>query len=129
MSIHYSSTPTIMQYLYWTAKQQLAHHSVNGCNLRPGDLLASGTISGEVIFILPHLYIFYNYLFCLFGRNSNILNGNRICFFMFHINAQTTDSFGSMLELCWKGSKTIELGEGVQRKFLKDGDEVKITGW
>jgi fumarylacetoacetase len=26
--------------------QQLAHHTVNGCNLRPGDLLASGTISG-----------------------------------------------------------------------------------
>lgn len=36
------------QYLYWTAKQQLAHHTVGGCNLRPGDLLASGTISGPV---------------------------------------------------------------------------------
>jgi len=34
------------RYLYWTMAQQLAHHSVNGCNLRPGDLLASGTISG-----------------------------------------------------------------------------------
>jgi len=36
------------QHLYWTAKQQLAHHAVSGCNLRPGDLLASGTISGPV---------------------------------------------------------------------------------
>jgi fumarylacetoacetase len=27
--------------------QQLAHHTVNGCNLRPGDLLASGTVSGS----------------------------------------------------------------------------------
>jgi len=34
------------KYLYWTLAQQLAHHTVNGCNLRPGDLLASGTISG-----------------------------------------------------------------------------------
>ncbi|NXT13210.1 FAAA Fumarylacetoacetase, partial [Prunella fulvescens] len=33
-------------HMYWTMKQQLAHHSINGCNLRPGDLLASGTISG-----------------------------------------------------------------------------------
>jgi fumarylacetoacetase len=32
--------------LYWNMAQQLAHHTVNGCNLRPGDLLASGTISG-----------------------------------------------------------------------------------
>jgi fumarylacetoacetase len=32
--------------LYWSIAQQLAHHTVNGCNLRAGDLLASGTISG-----------------------------------------------------------------------------------
>ncbi|MGH9676913.1 MAG: fumarylacetoacetate hydrolase family protein, partial [Candidatus Acidiferrum sp.] len=32
--------------LYWSMSQQLAHHTVNGCNVRPGDLLASGTISG-----------------------------------------------------------------------------------
>lgn len=31
---------------YWTAAQLVAHHSVNGCNLRPGDLLGSGTLSG-----------------------------------------------------------------------------------
>jgi fumarylacetoacetase len=34
------------KHLYWDVCQQLAHHTVNGCNLRPGDLLASGTISG-----------------------------------------------------------------------------------
>lgn len=34
------------RYLYWTMEQQIAHHTVTGCNLRPGDLLASGTISG-----------------------------------------------------------------------------------
>ncbi len=32
--------------MYWTFGQMLAHHTVNGCNLRPGDLLASGTVSG-----------------------------------------------------------------------------------
>jgi fumarylacetoacetase len=32
--------------LYWTMAQMLTHHASNGCNLRPGDLLASGTVSG-----------------------------------------------------------------------------------
>ncbi len=34
------------KYLYWTFHQQLAHHTINGCNLKVGDLYASGTISG-----------------------------------------------------------------------------------
>lgn len=37
---------TNARHLYWTAAQQLAHHSIGGCNMRTGDLLASGTISG-----------------------------------------------------------------------------------
>ncbi|GAB2301028.1 hypothetical protein Dimus_035064 [Dionaea muscipula] len=36
------------KYLYWTLTQQLAHHTVNGCNLKPGDLLGTGTLSGPV---------------------------------------------------------------------------------
>ena len=40
-------TRTNFQNLYWSIAQQLAHHTVNGCNLQPGDLLASGTISGS----------------------------------------------------------------------------------
>ena len=39
-------TRTNFRHLYWSMAQQLAHHTVNGCNLQPGDLLASGTISG-----------------------------------------------------------------------------------
>ena len=35
-----------LQDLYWTLAQMVAHHASNGCNLRPGDLLASGTVSG-----------------------------------------------------------------------------------
>ncbi|XP_037908961.1 fumarylacetoacetase [Hermetia illucens] len=76
------------RHLYWTAAQQLAHHTITGCNVRPGDLMASGTISGE-----------------------------------------TEDSFGSMLELCWKGTKSIQLKGGDSRKFLQDGDEVIIRGY
>ena len=34
------------KYLYWTMAQQLAHHTINGCNVRAGDLMGSGTISG-----------------------------------------------------------------------------------
>ncbi|XP_067642838.1 fumarylacetoacetase [Eurosta solidaginis] len=75
------------KYMYWTALQQIAHHTVTGCNVRPGDLMASGTISGE-----------------------------------------TEDSYGSMLELSWRGSKTINLNGGGTRKFLQDGDEVIIRG-
>ncbi|MGH9413167.1 MAG: fumarylacetoacetase [Terriglobales bacterium] len=35
--------------LYWTSAQMLAHHTVNGCNLRPGDLLGTGTVSGPEV--------------------------------------------------------------------------------
>lgn len=35
------------KYLYWSINQQLAHHTVNGCNIRVGDMMASGTISGQ----------------------------------------------------------------------------------
>ncbi|XP_030373370.1 fumarylacetoacetase [Scaptodrosophila lebanonensis] len=76
------------KHLYWTPLQQIAHHTVTGCNLRPGDLMASGTISGE-----------------------------------------TPDSYGSLLELCWKGTKTVELQGGKTRKFLHDYDEVIIRGY
>uniref|UniRef100_A0A0K8U7N2 Fumarylacetoacetase n=2 Tax=Bactrocera latifrons TaxID=174628 RepID=A0A0K8U7N2_BACLA len=75
------------KYLYWTALQQIAHHTVTGCNVRPGDLMASGTISGEA-----------------------------------------EDSYGSMLELSWRGSKNINLEGGATRKFLQDGDELIIRG-
>ncbi|KAL6562296.1 hypothetical protein OROGR_003303 [Orobanche gracilis] len=39
-------TRSNFKHLYWTIAQQLAHHTINGCNLRPGDLLGTGTISG-----------------------------------------------------------------------------------
>lgn len=45
------------------------------------------------------------------------------------ISGETSDSLGSMLELSWKGTRTISLGEGEQRKFLHDGDEVIIRGF
>lgn len=35
------------KYMYWNQLQQLAHHTVNGCNVRVGDMMASGTISGK----------------------------------------------------------------------------------
>ncbi|CAG9766225.1 unnamed protein product [Ceutorhynchus assimilis] len=75
------------KYLYWTAKQQLAHHTITGCNVNPGDLMGSGTISGE-----------------------------------------TSDSFGSLLELSWKGTKPLTLQDGTKRKFLQDGDTVTMKG-
>jgi fumarylacetoacetase len=76
------------KHLYWNLAQQVAHHTINGCNLQPGDLLASGTISGL-----------------------------------------TPDSYGSMLELSWRGSKPLTLSGGEQRTFLQDGDRVTMRGW
>jgi fumarylacetoacetase len=76
------------KYMYWNVAQQLAHHTVNGCNINVGDMMASGTISGP-----------------------------------------TEDSYGSMLELSWKGSKPIKLDTGEERKFIEDGDTVILKGY
>jgi len=76
------------RYMYWNMCQQLAHHTVNGCNVRVGDLNASGTISGK-----------------------------------------EPSSYGSMLELSWRGSKPIQMPDGTQRKFILDGDTVTLRGW
>lgn len=75
------------KYLYWNIAQQLAHHTVNGCNIVVGDMMGSGTISGP-----------------------------------------TPDSYGSMLELTWKGTKPIQMSDGSQRKFIEDGDTVIMRG-
>jgi hypothetical protein len=75
------------KYMYWNQNQQLAHHTVNGCNMRAGDMYASGTISGS-----------------------------------------TKDSYGSMLELSWKGSQTVKLNNGDERKFIQDKDTVIMKG-
>lgn len=74
--------------LYWDITQQLAHHTVTGCNMRTGDLLASGTISGP-------------------DKNS----------------------YGSLLELTWRGTEPIKLPDGEERKFLLDGDTLIISGY
>lgn len=76
------------KYLYWNMRQQLAHHTVNGCNMRTGDMCASGTISGP-----------------------------------------TEDSYGSMLELTWRGTKPVLMPDGSERKFLNDGDALIIKGF
>ena len=89
MTEHGTVCKSNFRYLYWTLKQQIAHHTSNGCNLRAGDLLASGTISGD-----------------------------------------SEESYGSMLELSWRGTKDVKLGQlDCNRKFLQDGDEVMITGY
>lgn len=76
------------KYLYWTMEQQLAHHTVNGCNMRVGDMCASGTISGK-----------------------------------------TEDSYGSLLELTWRGEKPLKLKDGTERKFLQDHDTVTMKAF
>ena len=56
--------------------------------MKPGDLLGSGTISGN-----------------------------------------SPDSYGSMLELSWKGTKEIQFPNNETRKFIKDGDTINIKGF
>jgi fumarylacetoacetase len=42
-------TRTSYRHAYWTVAQMVAHHTVNGCNLAPGDLLGTGTLSGPTL--------------------------------------------------------------------------------
>ncbi len=79
---------TNFKYLYWSISQQLAHQTVNGCNVRSGDLYGSGTISGK-----------------------------------------KKDSYGSMLELTWKGTQPLVMSDGTERKFINDGDSVIMRGF
>jgi fumarylacetoacetase len=76
------------KYLYWNMDQQLAHHTVNGCNINVGDMYGSGTISGP-----------------------------------------TPDSYGSMLELSWKGTNPIKLSDGSERKFVQDHDTMIMKAY
>lgn len=75
------------KYMYWNMNQQLAHHTINGCNMKIGDLMGSGTISGK-------------------DKNS----------------------YGSLLELSWSGTKPIPLKDGSTRTFLEDGDTITMRG-
>lgn len=76
------------KFMYWNMTQQLAHHTINGCNVEVGDMYASGTISGE---------------------NPN--------------------SFGSMLELTWRGQNPLKLNDGQERKFIEDHDTIIMRGF
>jgi fumarylacetoacetase len=76
------------KHLYWNMSQQLAHHTINGCNINAGDMMASGTISGP-----------------------------------------SPDSYGSMLELSWRGEKPLRLKDGSERKFIQDGDSVIMRAY
>lgn len=64
--------------IYWTIAQQIAHHTVTGCNLRAGDVLASGTISGEqgecvnecaYLFNIDGVIMYCRVLFCILINN------------------------------------------------------------
>lgn len=46
MSAYQEIAHTNYKYMYWDIAQQVTHHTVNGCNLQPGDVLGTGTISG-----------------------------------------------------------------------------------
>ena len=76
------------KYMYWNMAQQLAHHTINGCNVEVGDLYASGTISGK-----------------------------------------DEKSYGSMLELTWRGTKPLQLNNGEERKFIEDNDTIIMKGF
>jgi fumarylacetoacetase len=76
------------KYMYWNLAQQLAHQTVNGCNINVGDIYGSGTISGP-----------------------------------------TPDSYGSMLELAWKGTKPLKMPDGSNRTFIHDNDTIIMKGY
>lgn len=88
MRLPYTISRSNLKYMYWSIVQQLAHHTVTGCNMRVGDLCGTGTISGP-----------------------------------------TEGSYGSLLELTWRGERPIQLPNGERRAFLQDGDTVVMRGY
>jgi fumarylacetoacetase len=76
------------RHMYWNMAQQLAHQTVNGCNINVGDMYGSGTISGP-----------------------------------------TPDSYGSMLEIAWKGTRPVKMPDGTERKFIQDNDTIIMRGY
>ena len=88
--------------MYWTIAQMLTHHASNGCNMQPGDLLGSGTISGPT-------------------------RGARGCLLELTWDG---DPFANPPKLVPGTERTpIKLPTGEERKFLADGDEVIIRGY
>jgi fumarylacetoacetase len=45
------------------------------------------------------------------------------------ISGPTPDSYGSMLEISWRGTKPVSMPDGSERKFIQDGDTVIMKGW
>lgn len=88
--------------MYWTVAQMIAHHTSNGCNLQPGDLLGSGTISGPT-------------------RDS------RGCLLELTWDG---DPWANPPIIKPTTARTpISLPTGETRRFLEDGDEVVIRGY
>lgn len=57
---------TNYKYMYWSCAQQISHHSVSGCNMQPGDMIGSGTISG------PEKHEFGSLLELTWGGQNNL---------------------------------------------------------
>ena len=88
--------------MYWTMAQMLAHHSVNGCNMQPGDLLGSGTVSGTT-------------------RESR---GSLLEL------TWDGDPFANPPKLVPGTQRTpIQLPTGEERKFIADGDEIIMKAY
>ena len=45
------------------------------------------------------------------------------------ISGPESGSYGSMLEICWKGTRPVVMPDGSERRFILDGDTVKMRGW
>ncbi len=88
--------------MYWTVAQMLTHHASNGCAMRPGDLLGSGTVSGPT-------------------RDS------RGC--LLELTWDGDPWANPPVKASGAERTPIELPSGEQRKFLEDGDEVIIKGY
>lgn len=90
------------RHMYWTLAQFVAHHTVNGCNLQPGDLLGSGTVSGPT-------------------RDS------RGC--LLELTWDGDPWANPPVQAPTTARTPIRLPTGEERKFLADGDELIIRAY
>jgi fumarylacetoacetase len=77
-----------LESIYWTFSDMIAHQTINGCPLSAGDVLATGTISGE-----------------------------------------TPSSHGCLMEITRGGRETLKIDGFGERRYLEDGDTVRLRGW
>ena len=113
--------------------QMVAHHTAGGCNLRPGDLLGTGTLSHAVsagILVVLHMCLPLALLTAAAAKQSSQEGTwQQRCKPYITNPLQAPDGCGCLLEATRNGAQPLQLQDGSPRAYLSDGDTVTLRGW